>query len=79
MSSKLIFFKLEFPKPDPKIPTPLQVRICARHDAGFYPLTPRITESELDNYINDLIRELEQIRRQGKRKFETWPWRRKSN
>jgi len=75
MGGRPIFFKLECPKPDPKIPTPLQVTICARHDGTFYPLTSRITESELDNNIELLKQELEQIRKEGKQKFATWPWR----
>jgi hypothetical protein len=69
MSAKPIFFKLEFPKVDPKFPLPPQAAILARHDFTWHCLTPKITESELDGYIDDLIRELEQIRKEGKRKF----------
>jgi hypothetical protein len=69
MSSKHIFFKLEFPKVDPKFPMPPQATILARHDATWQRLTPKITESELDGYIDDLIREFEQIRKEGKQKF----------
>ena len=77
MKSKPVFFKLELPKPDPKIPLPLEIRICARqYQVEFsIPSTPKIIEPELDVYIDELIKELEQIRRQAKRKFETWPWR----
>ena len=70
MSGKHIFFKLEGPKVDPKFPMPLQVEIHARNDFDWGCLTPKITEPELDSYINDLIKELEEIRKEGKRKFE---------
>ena len=32
-------------------------------------LTPKLTESEFDGYIDHLIDELEHIRQEGKRKF----------
>jgi hypothetical protein len=79
MSGKNVFFKLGFPKADPKTPTPPKAEIQARHDATWHSLTGTITESLFDAYIDDLIRELEQIRQEGKRKFAAWPWRSKSN
>ena len=79
MSGKHVFFKLEFVKPDPKTPTTPIVKIHARHDATWHNLTGTITESLFDTYIDDLIRELEQIRQDGKRKFAAWPWRSKLN
>lgn len=79
MNGKHVFFKLEFPKADPKMPTHAIAVIHARHDSTWHRLTAQITESELDGYIDDLIRELEHIRREAKRKFKAWPWRIKSN
>jgi len=79
MSGKHVFFKLLFPKADPKTPTPPIVEIHVRHDATWHRLTETITESLFGAYIDDLIRELEQIRKEGKRKFAAWPWRSKSN
>jgi hypothetical protein len=69
MGGKPVFFKLQFPKVDPKFPMPPQVLIHAKHDATHHRLTPKITESEFDGYIDNLIKELEQIRQEGKRKF----------
>ena len=69
MGAKHVFFKLEFPKGDPKFPMPPQATILARHDVTWQRLTPKITESELDGYIDDLVRELEQIRKEGKQQF----------
>jgi len=69
MGGKPVFFKLDFPKVDPKFPMPPQVSIRAKYDATDHRLTPKITESELDGYIDYLIKELEQIRQEGKRKF----------
>jgi hypothetical protein len=48
---------------------PPQVTIIALHDATWHRLTPKITESEFNGYIDDFIKELEQIRKEGKRKF----------
>ncbi|MHB8066988.1 MAG: hypothetical protein ACYDIC_03700 [Desulfobaccales bacterium] len=78
MGGKPIYFKLEYPKPDPKFPTPLEVRICAKYDGTFHHMTEKITESLFDDYIDLLIKELEQIRKEGKRVFMEWPWRLKS-
>jgi len=69
MSGKNVFFKLMFLKVDPKIPTNPEVEIHARYQGCFEPMTPKITESEFDGYIDHFIKELEQIRREGKRKF----------
>jgi hypothetical protein len=68
MSGKNIYFKLEFPKSY----LPPKVEIHARHDATWHRLTETITESLFDAYIDDLIRELEQIRQEGKHKFAAW-------
>jgi len=65
---KQIFFKLEFPKTY----LPPQIIIHAKYNATFHPLTPKITESEFDGYIDLLIQELEQIRKEGKQKFAAW-------
>ena len=65
---KPVFFKLEFPETY----LPPQITIYAKHDATFHPLTPKITESEFDGYIDRLIQELEQIRKEGKQKFADW-------
>jgi hypothetical protein len=64
-----VFFKLEFPKVDPDFPTTIEVVIKARHQGTWLPMTSKIVEPHFDNYINDLIKELEQIRQEGKRKF----------
>jgi hypothetical protein len=69
MGGKPVFFKLEFPTGDPKFSLPPQVLIHAKHDATYHRLTPKTTESEFDGYIDDLIKELEQIRQEGKRNF----------
>ena len=69
MNGKHVFFKLEFPK---EACLPPLARILARHDGTFYPLTETITESLFDKYIDALIKELEEIRREGKRKFAAW-------
>lgn len=69
MSKKPIFFQLEFPKVDPDYPMDPEARILARRDATYEALTPKITESELDGYIDDLIAELEKMRREGRRRF----------
>jgi len=69
MSRKHVFFKLDFPK---EAYLPPKARILARHNFSFDPLTETITESLFDKYIDDLIRELEEIRKEGKRKFAAW-------
>jgi hypothetical protein len=69
MGGKRVFFKLDFSKVDPKFPMPPQVSIRAKHDATNHLLTPKIIESESDGYIDYLIKELEQTRQEGKRKF----------
>ena len=69
MSKKPVFFKLVFPKVDSNFPTDPEVEIHARHDAMYECMTPKITEPEFDRYIDQLIKELEYIRREGKQKF----------
>ena len=69
MGGKPVFFKLEFPKVDPNFSMPPQFLIHAKHDGTYHRLTPKITESEFDGYIDVLIKELEQIRQEGKQKF----------
>jgi hypothetical protein len=67
MSSKPhVYFKLVFPEKSLNYP---EAEIHARYDGTFRQLTPTITESLFDSYINDLIRELEDIRIEGKGKF----------
>ena len=69
MSGKPVFFKLVFPEVDPNFPINPEVEIHARHDGTYERMTPKLTESEFDGYIDHLIDELEYIRREGKRKF----------
>lgn len=69
MTAKPVFFKLVFSKVDPNFPITQTVEIHARRDSTFERLTPKITESEFYGYIDHLIRELEHIRRAGKRRF----------
>lgn len=64
MSSKPVYFKLIFHKQ-----LQPEVEIQARHDGTYVHMTPKISKSEFDGYINLLIEELEYIRREGKRKF----------
>lgn len=71
MSGKPVFFNLVFSKVDPNFPMTPDVEIYARHDATYERMTPKITEPEFDGYIDHLVHELEQIRREGKRKFAT--------
>lgn len=69
MSSKSGFFKLKFTKIDPKFPITPEVEIHSRHNGTFSRMTPTITEHDLDSYIDDLIRELQNIRQEGHKKF----------
>jgi hypothetical protein len=69
MSSEHVFFKLKFPESDPKFRLPPKIEILARHDADWHSLTGTITESLFNSYIDDLIRELEEIRQEGRTKF----------
>jgi hypothetical protein len=69
MSKMPIFFKLMFPRIDPDFLINPQAEIYARLAGRYEPLTPMITEADWDVYIDHLIQELEQIRREGKRKF----------
>ncbi len=69
MSNKPVFLKLVFHKSDPNHPRTPEVEIHARHDATYERMTPNISEPEFDGYIDLLIGELEQIRKEGRRKF----------
>ena len=66
---KPVFFKIEVSKVDPNFPVGPEALILSRHDGIFESLTPKLTKAELDGYIDDLIKELEYIRKEGKRKF----------
>ena len=77
MADKPLYFKLEFIEADPNFPMPLEIEIHAKHDGIYQRMTPKITESQFDGYIDSLINELEEIRREGNRKFATTRnWRR---
>lgn len=54
---------------DHNFPMAPEVKILARHDATFNDLTWKLTEAEFEPCIDQLIRELENIRKEGKRKF----------
>lgn len=69
MKIKPEYFKLVFQKIDPKSLLIPDVEIRARHDGIYVHMTPKITESQFDGYIDLLIEELEYIRGEGKRKF----------
>jgi len=69
MSSKSVFFKLVFTKNNRNLPITPEVEIYSRHDGMYTCMTPKITEAELDIYIDDLIAELQNIRQEGHRKF----------
>lgn len=69
MSSKSVFFKLEFTKIDPKFPITPVVEIHSRHNGTFSRMTPTITETDLDSFIENLIGELRNIRQEGHKKF----------
>lgn len=69
MSGKPVFFKLVFPKVDPNFPGTIEAEIHAKHDDTYSRLTPKITEADLDGYIDLLIEELGNIRRDAKRRF----------
>lgn len=69
MSSKLVYFKIVFDKVDLKYPITPEAEIHVRYDGTYNRMTPKISETELNGYIDRLIDELEQIRREGKLKF----------
>lgn len=69
MKGKHVFFKLVFPEVDRNFPISPEAEIHARHDGTYKRLTPKLTEAELDSYIDQLIEELEHIRQTGKRSF----------
>lgn len=65
----LVYFRLIFPDIDPNFLINPEAEIHARHQDTYQCLTPRFTEAELDGYIDDLIKELNYIRQEAKRKF----------
>jgi len=69
MRRKSLFFKLIFPKSDPNFPIDPEVEIHSRRQGTYQSLTPKFVEAELDGYIDDLIEELNYIRREAKYKF----------
>ena len=69
MSSKTVFFKLEFTKIDHDFPMTPLVEIHSRHNGTFSRMTPTITETDLDSFIENLIVELRNIRQEGHKKF----------
>lgn len=69
MSSKSGFFKLKFTKIDPKFPITPVVEIHSRHNGTYSRMTQTITEPDLDFFIDALIRELQNIRQEGHKKF----------
>lgn len=69
MSSKSVFFKLEFTKIDSDFPIIPLVEIHSRHNGTYTRMTPTITEPDLDSFIDNLIRELQNIRQEGHKKF----------
>lgn len=64
-----VFFKLVFSDKSSRNAMYPEAEIHARYDGTFQHLTPPITESLFDSYINDLIKEIEDIRIEGKGKF----------
>ncbi|MFC1730379.1 hypothetical protein ACFL6I_08590 [candidate division KSB1 bacterium] len=70
MSGQTVFFKIEVSKTDPKHPANPEAEILAKYNGTYRRLTPKITESELDYYINLFIKELEIIRQKGKKEFK---------
>jgi hypothetical protein len=78
MANKPLYFKLEFIEAAPNSPMTPEVEIHARHNGTYQRMTPKITEAEFDGYIDALIEQLEDIRREGNRKFATTrDWRRR--
>lgn len=69
MTSKTTFFKLYLTQVDPNFPATPEAQIYAKHDGIYQSMTPKMTESELDGYIDFLHEELEKIRQEGKQKF----------
>jgi hypothetical protein len=66
---RIVFFKFEFLKGHPNSFTAPIAEIQARHDGTYARLTPSFTEAELDRYIDQLVKELEDVRQEGRRKF----------
>lgn len=69
MVNKRTFFRIKFFENDSKHPSQPYLIIEGRHQGTYFEITPEITEPELDDYIDDMIKELESIRREGKRKL----------
>ncbi len=67
--SSTYFFRLEFPKIDLGHPISPECKILARHDGVFRSLTAKLVEAEFGSCIDQLIKELEDIRQEGKRRF----------
>jgi hypothetical protein len=69
MISEPVFFKLVPVPVDPNFPMNPEVEIHARHDGTYERMTPKMTESQFDGYIDHLKNELDHIRREGQRIF----------
>ncbi len=69
MPTTPFFFKFIIDEVNPDFPSTIEAEIHAKNDGSYGRLTPKITEAQLDEYINDFINELEQIRTEGHRKF----------
>lgn len=69
MNNETIFFKPVFLNLYTIAPMNPALVIHSRHQGIYLPMTSTITESEFDGYIDYLIKELEGIRQEGKRKF----------
>lgn len=69
MSRKSGFFKLEFTKIDRDFPITPLVEIHSLHNGTYSRMTETITEHDLDSFIANLIRELQNIRQEGHWKF----------
>ena len=71
MSSKSVFFKLKFTKIDAKFPiTPVvEIHSLSLYNRTYSRMTQTITEPDLDSFIDALIRELQNIRQEGHKKF----------
>ena len=69
MGNKAVYFKFIKPKVDKNFPITPEAEIHSRHAGGFVRLSPKITEVELDGFIDHLIDELEAIRKEGHKAF----------
>ena len=68
MANNPTIFKLDF-SDNHKLYMPSTAKIQARVDGTYQPITAELTESEFSKYIQQLIRELQQIEIAGKQKF----------